>query len=141
MNILCGLYHPTSGAILIRGKQVTFSNASDAVKYGIGMVHQHFMLVDVMTVFQNIILGRSGETSLFIREKRLRREILALSQRYGLNVELDKPISDISVGAQQRVEILKALWRGAQILILDEDVYKRQLLPFRADLRRDCEHR
>jgi ABC-type uncharacterized transport system ATPase subunit len=120
MNILCGLYRPTSGEIFIKGHNVTLANSSDAVKHGIGMVHQHFMLIDVMTVFQNIILGKSSDKAVFINRKKLRADIMALSKKYGLSIELDKLISEISVGAQQRVEILKTLWRGAEILILDE---------------------
>ncbi|MEL7610760.1 MAG: ABC transporter ATP-binding protein [Bacillota bacterium] len=123
MNVLSGLYHPTSGKIYIDGQLCTINSPADAAKLGIGMVHQHFMLIDAMTVFQNIILGMS-ETGkgkrLFIREKQLRKDIAALSEKYGLDVDFDANIPQISVGAQQRVEILKALWRGANILILDE---------------------
>ena len=120
MNVLCGLYHPTSGSIFVEGEAVEFNSPSDAVKMGIGMVHQHFMLVDDLTVFQNIIMGVSQDHSRLIHAKKLKTEIFQLSKRYGLDVELDRRISEISVGAQQRVEILKALWRGAKILILDE---------------------
>jgi ABC-type uncharacterized transport system ATPase subunit len=120
MNILCGLYRPTSGEIFINGNNVVFTNSSDAVRYGIGMVHQHFMLIDVMTALENIILGKSLDKAVFINREKLKSDIVTLSQRYGLNIELDKPISEISVGARQRVEILKVLWRGAEILIFDE---------------------
>ena len=120
MNILSGLYQPTSGQIYLEGKKVEISSPRVAVKMGIGMVHQHFMLVEAMTVFENIILGVSKDRSLFIKEDQLKKEIQELADNYGLEVELDKLITDISVGAQQRVEILKALFRGAELLILDE---------------------
>lgn len=120
MNVLCGLYRPTTGRILLRGKEVSITSPADAVQHGIGMVHQHFMLVEAMTVFQNIILGLSSDQSVLIKKGKLKAEITALSEKYGLDVELDRKITEISVGAQQRVEILKALWRGAEVLILDE---------------------
>lgn len=120
MNVLCGLYHPTEGRILLDGKEVKINSPADAVQLGIGMVHQHFMLVEAMTVFQNIIMGLSNDKSIVIRQSKLKEEISALSKKYGLDIEFDRKITDISVGAQQRVEILKALWRGAEILILDE---------------------
>jgi ABC-type uncharacterized transport system ATPase subunit len=120
MNILVGLYHPTSGRIYLNGEPVHIASPRVAVKYGIGMVHQHFMLVEDMTVFENIILGTKRDPSIFINKEKLKQEILALADRYGLKIEIDKPITEISVGAQQRVEILKALYRGAEILILDE---------------------
>jgi len=120
MNILIGLYQPTQGEIYIRGERKNIDSPRTAVKYGIGMVHQHFMLVEAMTVFENIILGMSKERSLFIKKEERKKEILELSKKYDLGVELDKLVTDISVGAQQRVEILKALYRGADLLILDE---------------------
>lgn len=120
MNILVGLYHPTSGKIILGGKEVHMTSPRKAVKYGIGMVHQHFMLIEAMTVFENIILGTQKEASIFINKNKTKQDILALSKKYGLNIEIDKQVTDISVGAQQRVEILKALYRGADILILDE---------------------
>lgn len=120
MNILIGLYQPTTGEIYLRGEKVKIESPKAAVRLGIGMVHQHFMLVDAMTVFENIILGSKKDSSIFIKKEQLKKEILALSEKYGLNVELDKPITEISVGAQQRVEILKALYRDANLLILDE---------------------
>lgn len=120
MNILIGLYQPTEGEIYLRGKKVHIDSPKTAVKLGIGMVHQHFMLVEAMTVFENIILGSTHDTSLFIKKDQLKKEIQELADKYDLDVELDKDITDISVGAQQRVEILKALYRGADLLILDE---------------------
>ncbi len=120
MNVLIGLYQPTEGAIYLDGKKVRIDSPAQAVKLGIGMVHQHFMLVEAMTVFENIILGDRNTKGIFIDREARKKEILELSARYGLDVELDKPITEIAVGAQQRVEILKALYRGAELLILDE---------------------
>ncbi len=120
MNVLFGLYQPTEGTIYLHGKPVRIESPAQAVKLGIGMVHQHFMLVEAMTVFENIILGDRNTKGIFINHDARKKEILELSERYGLDVELDKPITDIAVGAQQRVEILKALYRGADLLVLDE---------------------
>ena len=120
MNVLVGLYQPTEGDIWFGGHKVRIDSPGQAVKLGIGMVHQHFMLVEAMTVFENIILGDKHNAGVFIKADERRKEILALSERYGLDVELDKLITDISVGAQQRVEILKALYRNAELLVLDE---------------------
>lgn len=120
MNVLFGLYQPTEGSIFWNGKKVRIESPSQAVRLGIGMVHQHFMLVEAMTVFENIILGDKNTKGIFIDREARKKDILELSARYGLDVELDKPITEISVGAQQRVEILKALYRGAELLVLDE---------------------
>ena len=118
MNVLIGLYQPTEGTIYLDGKKVRIDSPAQAVKLGIGMVHQHFMLVEAMTVFENIILGDRNTKGVFIDREARKKEIQDLSARYGLDVELDKPITEISVGAQQRVEILKALYHGAELLIL-----------------------
>ena len=120
MNILIGLYQPTEGRIFLRGKEVRIESPSQAVRLGIGMVHQHFMLVEAMTVFDNIILGDKNVRGIFIDRAARRREIEELMEKYGLEVELDKLITEISVGEQQRTEILKALYHGADLLILDE---------------------
>jgi len=120
MNVLIGLYQPTEGSIYLCGKKVAIDSPAEAVRLGIGMVHQHFMLVEAMTVMQNIILGDKRYKGIFIDHAARRKEILELSWRYGLNIDLEAKITDISVGAQQRVEILKALYRGAELLILDE---------------------
>lgn len=120
MNILIGLYQPTEGKIFFKGKEVHLSSPAEAVKRGIGMVHQHFMLVEAMTVFENIILGDKNSSGIFIDRAARRAEIEELSEKYKLDIELDKVITDLSVGAQQRVEILKALYHGADLLILDE---------------------
>ena len=120
MNVLFGLYQPTEGHIYLHGKEVKIESPAQAVRLGIGMVHQHFMLVEAMTVFENIILGDKHAKGVFIDRAARKKEITELSERYGLDVELDKLVTDISVGAQQRVEILKALYRGAELLVLDE---------------------
>ena len=120
MNILIGLYQPTSGQIFLNGKEVRIESPSQAVSMGIGMVHQHFMLVEAMTVFENIILGDRRSSGVFIDREARKKEILEIADRYGFEVDLDKLITEISVGEQQRVEILKALYRGAELLILDE---------------------
>src|SRR5256714_3801848 len=121
MNVLYGLYHPDEGEIRIGGELVSMGSPKDAIAHGIGMVHQHFMLIPVMTVAENIVLGteprREGAIlDLGAAEKRVRE----LSERYGLAVDPRARIRNISVGRQQRVEILKALYRDAEILILDE---------------------
>ena len=120
MNILIGLYQPTDGKIYLNGEEVRIESPGQAVKLGIGMVHQHFMLVEAMSVFDNIILGDKRSKGIFIDREERQAEIQELSERYGLEVDLDALITEISVGAQQRVEILKALYRGAELLILDE---------------------
>ena len=120
MNILIGLYQPTEGKIFLNGQDVRIESPSQAVKLGIVMVHQHFMLVEAMTVFDNIILGDKHARGIFIDRAARRKEIQELSEKYGLDVQLDKLITEISVGEQQRCEILKALYHGAELLILDE---------------------
>ncbi|MCR5641341.1 MAG: ABC transporter ATP-binding protein [Lachnospiraceae bacterium] len=121
MNVLCGLYHPTSGQILVDGKEVHMNGPRDAIDLGIGMVHQHFMLIQPFTVTDNIILGiEPTKAGVVIDEKKARQKVLELSERYGMKVDPDAKIEDISVGMQQRVEILKVLYRGSKVLILDE---------------------
>lgn len=120
MNVLYGLYKPTSGEILLEGEQVEFSSPKDAIRKGLGMVHQHFMLVDNLTVTENIILGSEPGKYDFIDYKTARKEVVSISEKYHLHVDPDEIIENLSVGVQQRVEILKALYRKARILILDE---------------------
>lgn len=120
MNVLFGLYQPTEGDIYVRGRKVKIESPSAAVRLGIGMVHQHFMLVEAMTVLENIILGDERSKGIFIDRDARRKEILDLSEKYGLEADLDSRITELSVGAQQRVEILKALYHGCDILVLDE---------------------
>lgn len=120
MNILYGLYSPTSGEIFINGKKAEINNPNDAIELGIGMVHQHFMLIDTFTVVENIMLGMEATKGIILDKKRAREKVEELSKQFGLYVDPDAKIRDISVGMQQRVEILKTLYRGADILILDE---------------------
>lgn len=120
MNILVGLYQPTKGNIYLHENKVKIDSPAKAVNMGIGMVHQHFMLIEAMTVFENIILGTTKDKSVFIKKDTIEKEIMDLAKKYELNIELNKQITEISVGEQQRVEILKALYRGAELLILDE---------------------
>lgn len=120
MNMLAGLLEPTSGEIAIKGEVVKIDSPSKAAHLGIGMVHQHFMLVDAFTVAENIILGSETTKAGVIDLKKAIAEIKELSARYGLEVDPTAKVADISVGAQQRVEILKTLYRGADLLIFDE---------------------
>jgi ABC-type uncharacterized transport system ATPase subunit len=122
MNVLYGLYHPDEGEILVDGKPVTFSGPGDAMAAGIGMVHQHFMLIPVFTVAENVELGHERTRGLFrfLDRRSARREVAEVSARYGLQVPVDALVQDLPVGVQQRVEIIKALLRDAKVLILDE---------------------
>ena len=121
MNVLYGLYQADQGEIFIDGKPVNIKNPNTAIACGIGMVHQHFMLVDNFTVTQNIVLGsETRKAGIVLDMKKARENVLGIVKKYGLEVDPDALISDITVSMQQRVEILKALYRGAQTLILDE---------------------
>lgn len=119
MNILFGIYSEDSGEILWKGKTAHFDSPKDAIAEGIGMVHQHFSLVNKMSVLDNVVLGLNG-TGAFVDRKAAKARLLALSEKYGLQVEPDAKINTLSVGQQQRVEILKALYRDVELLILDE---------------------
>jgi len=119
MNILIGLYQPDEGSIRVSGERVRLSSPRDAIRHGIGMVHQHFMLVPTQTVTENLILGQS-EPRFFTSQRKLDAQVLELSRRYGLEVEPTARIWQLSVGEQQRVEVLKMLYHGAKILIMDE---------------------
>ena len=120
MNILYGLYHPDEGELLMNGKPLRISSPREAIDVGIGMVHQHFMLIPVMTVAENIVLAAEPRRGPFLDEHAAETRVRDLSERFGLAVRPEALIETISVGMQQRVEILKALYRGAEILILDE---------------------
>ncbi|GAA0060513.1 UNVERIFIED_CONTAM: ABC transporter ATP-binding protein [Streptococcus canis] len=120
MNMLAGLLEPTSGEIVINDKPVLIDSPSKSAKLGIGMVHQHFMLVEAFTVAENIILGNEVVKNGCLDLKQASEEIKELSEKYGLAINPSAKVADISVGAQQRVEILKTLYRGADILIFDE---------------------
>src|SRR5215213_1231556 len=120
MSILYGFYQADSGEIRVGGKSMTIHTPNDAIAAGIGMVHQHFMLVENFTVIENVILGAEGEPLLKASIAKARSELERLEREYGLEVDPDAIIEELPVGLQQRVEILKALYRGAEILILDE---------------------
>ena len=120
MNQLYGMFKPTSGDILVNGQKIIMNNPRDAIEAGIGMVHQHFMLVQPFSVTENIVLGSEPMKGITVDMATARKNVIDLSERYGLTIDPDARIEDISVGMQQRVEILKALYRGADILILDE---------------------
>jgi ABC-type uncharacterized transport system ATPase subunit len=120
MSILYGLYRADGGEILVEGELAAMDSPRDAIARGIGMVHQHFMLVDTFTVLENLVLGAEGGPLLAGGLAAARAELLRLSREYGLTVDPDARVADLSVGEQQRVEILKVLFRGARILILDE---------------------
>ena len=120
MSVLFGLYQPEAGEIRKNGEVVRIDNPNHATALGIGMVHQHFKLVDVFTVLDNIILGAETTKHGFLQKKEARRKVEELSKKYGLTVDLDAKVEDITVGMQQRVEILKMLYRNNEILIFDE---------------------
>ncbi|TYT60526.1 ABC transporter ATP-binding protein [Natrialba swarupiae] len=122
MNILYGLYQPDGGTIRIDGEEKEFESPQDAINEGIGMIHQHFKLVGPMTITENIILGSEPKKSLgmSVDMETARREVKELSERYGFDINPEDAVEDVSVGVRQRVEILRALYRGADILILDE---------------------
>jgi simple sugar transport system ATP-binding protein len=120
MKILYGLYHPDEGEILLNGKPVTIDSPTDSINLGIGMIHQHFMLVESLTVAENVALGLPSSRGLLTDLDRVSKRILELADIYGLKIDPDACIWQLSVGQQQRVEIIKALYRGAALLILDE---------------------
>ncbi len=121
MNVLCGLYSPTAGEILIDGQPVTFDGPGDAIRAGIGMVHQHFMLIPVFTVAENVVLGVEPTGTLdHLDLKKARAQVRKINDQYGLQVNPDALIETLPVGVQQRVEIIKVLFRQADVLILDE---------------------
>lgn len=120
MSILYGFYQADSGTIDVQGRRVLIRNADDAIAQGIGMVHQHFMLVDTLTALENVMLGAEPHWLLHKADARVRSKLDALMLATGLQVQLDARVSDLPVGDRQRLEILKALYRGAKILILDE---------------------
>ena len=121
MNILYGLYQPDDGEIFLEGQKVTFHSPSDAIEKGIGMVHQHFMLVPVFNVAENVMLGKEDTRyGGFLDEKKTADSIIKISEEYKFEVNPYDYVKDLPVGVQQRVEIIKLLFRGAEILIFDE---------------------
>lgn len=117
MNMLSGIYYPDEGTISIDGKEVTIGSPNDAIDYGVGMIHQHFKLVDVFSAMDNIVLGTKGK---YEKPKIMKEKILGISSKFGLEIEPEKKIYSMSVSQKQTVEIMKVLYRGARILILDE---------------------
>src|SRR6478736_4317564 len=120
MNVLYGLYQPDAGEIRMNGRPVRIASPRDAIDAGIGMVHQHFMLIPVMTVAENVVLASEPRSGPFLDHTAARKRVLDVSNRLGLAIDPDARVEEISVGQQQRVEIVKALYRNARILILDE---------------------
>ncbi|MBP6143461.1 MAG: ABC transporter ATP-binding protein [Proteocatella sp.] len=118
MNMLSGIYRPDSGSIFVYGEEKHFDSPSEPIELGIGMIHQHFKLIDVLTAKENIILGQKG--SFFIKGKALTKEIRSISDKYRLDVDPGKKVYNMSVGEKQTLEIIKVLYRGAKILIMDE---------------------
>ena len=118
MNMLSGIYSPDSGSIFVYGQEQTFTSPSEPIELGIGMIHQHFKLVDVLTAKENIILGQKGKP--VIRSKELQKEIRAISDQYRLDIDPSKKVYNMSVGEKQTLEIIKVLYRGAKVLIMDE---------------------
>ena len=120
MSILFGFYAADQGEIKVKGQPVTIKSSADAISHGIGMVHQHFMLVDPFTVLENVVLGAEGGKLIGPALAKARQELTRLARDYELEVDPDAIVGDLPVGLQQRVEILKALFKGAETLILDE---------------------
>ncbi|MGD9138370.1 MAG: ATP-binding cassette domain-containing protein, partial [Desulfobacterales bacterium] len=120
VNILYGLLRPDRGAIRINGRETVLSDPGDAIRLGIGMVHQHFMLIPPFTVAENVVLGQEPSVGGFVNVKQANRIVGELSQQYGLEVDPTAKVETLSVGIEQRIEIIKVLYRGAEILILDE---------------------
>jgi simple sugar transport system ATP-binding protein len=118
MNMLSGIYSPDSGSVFVRGQEVRFSSPKESIALGIGMIHQHFKLVDVLTAKENIILGQKG--GFFMKGRELTKKVSAISDQYGLDIDPDKKVYEMSVGEKQTLEIIKVLYRGARILIMDE---------------------
>ena len=120
MSVLYGFYSSDSGSIRVDGRPATIRNSHEAIALGIGMVHQHFMLVDTLTALENVMLGAEPHVLLHKAEALVRGKLATLMESTGLRVDLDALVADLSVGDRQRLEILKTLYRGARILILDE---------------------
>mgnify|MGYP000651335424 CR=1 FL=1 len=120
MSILSGLYQPDEGEIFIRGEKAEITSPHKAIEAGVGMVYQHFMLIQAMTALENIILGLPSEREPWLDLANARKKVVELSQKYNLGIDPDALVEDMSVGEQQRLEIIKTLYRGANILILDE---------------------
>src|SRR6056297_3720908 len=122
MKVLYGLYDKDNGEIFYNGEKVNLKGPQDAIDLGIGMVHQHFMLVDPLTVTENIVLGNEPRSGIILNQKKAKDKVKEISEKYGLYVDPEAEIRDISVGMQQRAEIIKTLYRGAEWWIFDEQI-------------------
>ncbi|RQW77920.1 MAG: ATP-binding cassette domain-containing protein, partial [Methanothrix sp.] len=120
MNILYGLYHQDSGEIILEGKNYSHNSPKNAIAHGIGMIHQHFMLIPNFTVLENIILGQASPKPPNMEKEYFRKETLKVADKFGITVDLDQLVEEISVGMQQKIEILKSLYKGVRLMILDE---------------------
>lgn len=120
MNILYGLYRPDEGEIFYEGKKVDIYSPNDAMKYGIGMIHQHFMLIPNFTVWENITLGQKMDRGILMPVEQLKKKVMEVAERLHMSVDPDARVQDLPIGVQQKVEILKAIYRGSRLLILDE---------------------
>ena len=120
MNILYGFYKPDNGEIIFKGEKIKIHSPRDAINLGIGMIHQRFMLVPRFSVFENIILGQASEKPPLLEKKKLHKKIAKVAEKFNIKLDLDEPVENLSVGIQQKVEILKTLYHGADLLILDE---------------------
>jgi len=118
MNMLSGIYKPDKGEIFLKGEKIIFSSPKDAIKNGIGMIHQHFKLVENKSALDNIILGQYN--GFFVNRKKIREKVMGVCEEFGLSIDLDKNIEDMSISEKQTTEIIKVLYRGSKILILDE---------------------
>lgn len=132
MNILYGMYQPDGGVIKLNGETMDIHSSKDALNVGIGMVHQHFMLVDTFTAAENVFLMGDSPWWKIKRDDEIQEKLRALEKEYGIDVDVNCPIDQLSIGMQQKVEILKLLYTGANVLILDEPT--AVLLPQEADI-------
>ena len=128
MSVLFGLYQPEAGEIKKNGKVVKINNPNDATALGIGMVHQHFMLTPVMTVAENVVIGSEPVRGVFFDRKKAEAQVAAMIDEYNFHISATAKVETLSVGEQQRVEILKALYRGADLLILDEPTDRKSVV-------------
>lgn len=138
MKMLFGMEQPSRGEIILRGSEVHFAGSKDAIAKGIGMVHQHFMLVESFTVAQNIMLGMEKEKGLFVDRQGAEQFTHDLGEKYNLSVDAKEKVSNLPVGIKQKVEILKALARGAKILILDEPTAVLNIINLRKKWKGIC---
>ena len=129
MNVISGIYKPNRGEIYVEGKQVVFRNPNDATKCGIGMVHQEFMLFPELTVLENLMMGfETKKYGGFLDKKRAAKDISEIAEKYGFSIPLEKRVSELPVSLLQQVEIVKVLYKGAEIIILDEPTDRKSVV-------------